>query len=72
MHLHSGHPNPLRDGLAHSYRDELPEPRFSPEPLDYSGWRGVKLAAEVIGGALVLLLIFAAIWLWMAIGVAAS
>lgn len=50
--------------LAHSYADELPPPRPVIEPV-IGGWREVR---EIIAGFVVMALIGAAFWLWMAIG----
>lgn len=56
--------SPLRDGLAHSYADELPPPRPTIQPV-VGGWREVR---EILAGFVVLALVGAAFWLWMAIG----
>lgn len=62
---------PLRDAdrvLAHSYAAELYPPRPPIEPV-VGGWREVR---EIVAGIVVMLLICAAFWTWMAIAAAAQ
>lgn len=51
------HGNPLRDGLAHSYADELPPERPVREPI-VTDWRE---AVKILGLAAFLLVMFALI-----------
>ena len=57
-----------RTSLAHSLADEVHPPRPVIEPV-IGGWREVR---EIVAGFVVLALVGAAFWLWMAIGAASQ